>query len=166
MESLEREENGKIFLLRIRHGPLDGGSSSGMGLVLREFSYFPLFGERRLLVVRRVYSCGIGRINPMEYPLPIRAPSQSYRRGFGAYMRYILPLSCNLVSTYPIEPVPRGTIVTGSTHTAAISSPVGPVPRGTIVSSGNQRLSTRAKGRFVGRIEKRRYLFGRFALYS
>lgn len=38
--------------------------------------------------------------------------------------------------------------------TAAISSPVGPVPRGTIVSSGNQRLSTRAKGRFVGRIEK------------
>ena len=69
-------------------------------------------------------------------------------------MRYILPLSCNLVSTYPIEPVPRGTIVTGSTHTAAISSPVGPVPRGTIVSSGNQRLSTRAKGRFVGRIEK------------
>lgn len=79
-------------------------------------------------------------------PWPIRAPSQSYRRGFGAYMRYILPLSCNLVSTYPIEPVPRGTIVTGSTHTAAISSPVGPVPRGTIVSSGNQRLSTRAEG--------------------
>ena len=69
-------------------------------------------------------------------------------------MRYILPLSCNLVSVYPIEPVPRGTIVTGSTNTPAISSPVEPVPRGTIVSSVNQRLSTRAKGRFVGRIEK------------
>ena len=89
----------------------------------------------------------------MEYPLPIRAPSQSYRRGFGAYMRYILPLSCNLVSTCPIEPVPRGTFVTGR-QTAAISSPVEPVPRGTIVSSVNQRLSMRAKGRFVGRIEK------------
>ena len=69
MESLEREENGKIFLLRIRHGPLDGGSSSGMGLVLREFSYFPLFGERRLLVVPQSVFLWIGRINPMEYPL-------------------------------------------------------------------------------------------------
>ena len=70
MESLERDgKREEFFLLRFRHGPLDGGSSSGMGLVLREFSYFPLFGERRLLVVRRVYSCGIGRINPMEYPL-------------------------------------------------------------------------------------------------
>ena len=62
MESLEREENGKIFLLRIRHGPLDGGSSSGMGLVLREFSYFPLFGEKRLLVVPQSVFLWIGRI--------------------------------------------------------------------------------------------------------
>ena len=69
MESLEREENGKIFLLRIRHGPLDGGSSSGMGLVLREFSYFPLFEERSLLVVQQNIFLWIGRINPMDYPL-------------------------------------------------------------------------------------------------
>lgn len=69
MESLEREENGKIFLLRIRHGPLDCGSSSGMGLVLREFSYFPLIGERSLLVVPQSVFLWIGRINPMECPL-------------------------------------------------------------------------------------------------
>ena len=52
MESLERDgKREEFFLLRFRHVPLDGGSSSGMGLVLREFSYFPLFEERRLLVV-------------------------------------------------------------------------------------------------------------------
>ncbi len=155
MESLEREENGKIFLLRIRHGPLDGGSSSGRGLVLREFSYFPLFEERRLLVVQQNIFLWIGRIKSYGLSLVRYARRRNpYRRGFGVYMRYILPLSCNLVSAYPIEPVPRGTIVTGSTHTAAISSLVEPVPRGTIVSSVNQRLSMRAKGRFVGRIEK------------
>lgn len=165
MESLEREENGKIFLLRIRHGPLDGGSSSGRGLVLREFSYFPLFGERRLLVVRRVYSCGIGRINPMEYPLPIRAPSQSYRRGFGVYMRYILPLSCNLVSACPIEPVPRGTIVTGSTNSRDIQS-------GWTCSTWNNCLFGESasfdegEGTIRRKDRKSRCPFGRFALNS
>lgn len=70
MESLERDgKREDFFLLRFRHGPLDGGSSSGMGLVLREFSYFPLFGERRLLVVPQSVFLWIGRINPMEYPL-------------------------------------------------------------------------------------------------
>ena len=69
MGSLEREENGKNFLLRIRYGPLDGGSPSGRGLVLREFSYFPLFEERRLLVVPQSVFLWIGRINPMECPL-------------------------------------------------------------------------------------------------
>lgn len=68
-------------MLRIRHGPLDGGSSSGMGLVLREFSYFPLFEERSLLVraaeyilvdwTNKSYGLSLGRYARRRDPIGI-----------------------------------------------------------------------------------------------
>ena len=52
MESLEREENGKNFFCCesvMAHWTV--ARQAVWVLFLREFSYFPLFGERRLLVV-------------------------------------------------------------------------------------------------------------------